>query len=181
MKPAGFLLLLPAGLATVALTAEPSAGLVSREIKARIREGLPTYQPPSPKAGTDNESTATAQTSDPNVLILPKFMVKEKRFPRDADDHLMSKRDFNRKMENLYLDKIAEDGPLNVLLNSFTIPLLSPSKVQRGRALYRAAELDRLNQVNEISKSIDPEAARKYQQEMDNTHTTRPAGIEIRH
>jgi hypothetical protein len=84
-------------------------------------------------------------------------------------------------MENIYLDKLAEDGPLNVLLNSFTIPILSPSKAARGRALYVGQELDRLNHVNETSKSIDLEAARKYRQELDNFHTTRPAGIEIRH
>lgn len=179
MKPAGFLLLIPAGLATVVLTAEPSAGLVSREIKARIMEGLPTYQPPPPKTGADSETTDLPQTSDPNVLILPKLMVKESRLPRDAADHLMSKRDFKRKMENIYFDKLAEDGPLNVLLNSFTIPILSPSKADRGRALYVGAELDRLSHVNDISRSIDPEAARKYKQEMDNTHTTRPAGIPL--
>jgi hypothetical protein len=181
MKPAGLFLFLPAGLMVVTLSAEDSTGLVSREIKARIREGLPTYQPPPPKNGADGETAEPAQTSDPNVLILPKFMVKEKRFPRDADDHLMSRRDFKRKMENLYLDKIAEDGPLNVLLNSFTIPFLSPSKAARGRAVYQQMELDRLNHVNETSKSIDPEASRKYERELDNTHTTRPAGIPVRH
>lgn len=180
MKPAGLLLLLPAGLLAITLSADDSTGLVSRETKARIREGLPAYQSPSAKPGAENENTDTTQTSDPNVLILPKFMVKEKRFPRGAEDQLMSRRDFKRKMENLYADKIAEDGPLNVILNSFTIPFLSPSKAARGRAIYQQMELDRLERVNETSKSVDPEAARKYRQEMDNTHTTRPAGIEIR-
>jgi hypothetical protein len=180
MKPAGLFMFLPAGLMIITLSAEDSTGLVSREIKARIREGLPVYQPPPPKSETGLDSSESAQTTDPNVLILPKFMIKEPRLPRDAADHLMSRRDFNRKMENIYLDKVAEDGPLNVLLNSFTIPLFSPSKAQRGRALYIGSELDRLNHVNETSRSTDPEAARKYKQEMDNTHTTRPAGIPLR-
>lgn len=181
MKPAGFLLLIPAGLAAVALTAEPSTGLVSRETKARITEGLPTYQPPPPKTDADAETNDSPQTADPNVLILPKFMIKEKRFPRDAEDQLMRRRDFKRKMENLYSDTIAAEGPLSVILNSFTIPILSPSKAARGRAIYQQMEIDRLNQVNEISKSVDPDAARKFTREMDNTHTTRPAGIPIRH
>jgi hypothetical protein len=179
MKPAGLFLFLPAGLMVITLSAEDSTGLVSREIKARIREGLPAYQPPPPKTGTDDETAEFVQTTDPNVLILPKFTIKESRLPRDAADHLMSRRDFKRKMENIYLDDLADDGPLNVLLNNFTIPLISPSKAARGRAVYVKRELDRLNHVNETSKSIDPDAARKYRQELDNTHTTRPAGIPV--
>lgn len=181
MKPAGFLLLLPAGLAAVALLADTSSGRVSRETKSRILEGLPTYQPSASKSGTAGEAGEPNQPNDPNVLILPKLTVEEKRFPRDAADHLMSRRDFKRKMENIYLDTLAEEGPLNVLLNSFTIPILSPSKAARGRAIYVRRELDRLNQVNETSKAVDPAAARKFKQELDNTHTTRPAGIPLRH
>jgi hypothetical protein len=176
MKPAGLLLLFPAGTVVVALANQPASGIVSAEIKARIREGLPAYQPPASKPESEPASPEVAQTNDPNVLILPKLTVKERRLPRDAAEHLMSKRDLKRKMENIYLDTLAEDGPLNVLLNSFTIPILSPSKAQRGRVIHVQRELDRLNHVNEISKSIDPEAARKYRRELDNTHTTRPAG-----
>lgn len=174
MKPAGLLLLIPAGLMTIAAASETASGLVSREIKAHIRESLPAYQPPPPKA--EGEATEPAPATDPDVLVLPKMTVKEIRLPPDAADHLMSKRDFKRKMENLYLDTIAEDGPLNVLLNSLTIPFLSPSKAARGRAIYRAKEIDRLRHVIDVSKALDPDAEKKFNQEMDNTHTTRPAG-----
>lgn len=176
MKPAGLFPLLSAGVAAVALAGQPTGGLVSSEVKARIREGLPVYQPRPPESDADSETDDLTQSADPNVLILPKFMIKERRFPRGADDQLMSRRDFKRKMENLYFDRLAEDGPLNVLLNNFTIPLLSAPKAARGRSLYLESELDRLNHVNETSKSIDREAARKYKRELDNTHTTRPAG-----
>lgn len=173
MKPAGILLLLPAGLVVSAWAAEKSASVVSREISARIREGLPVFSPAVPR--TDNEpASQPAQTTDPDVFVLPTLTVQEKRLPSDAADHLMSKRDFKRKMENLYLDTLAEDGPLNVLLNQFTIPIFSPSKAERGRALYTRKELDRLRHVTNASRS--PDAAKKFEQELDNSHTTRPAG-----
>jgi hypothetical protein len=79
-------------------------------------------------------------------------------------------------MENIYLDEIAKDGPLNYVLNCFTIPLLSPSKAARGNAIYRAREAERLQHVVEVGKALDPAADKKFQQEMDNTWTTRPAG-----
>ena len=146
MKPAGFLLLIPAGLAGLAEAApESSASLVSREIKAHIREGLPAYQPPAATGGPVIESeTPPPTTTDPNILILPKLTVKEKRLPADAADHLMSPKDFNRRMRNLYLDDLAKDGPLESFLNAYTIPLFSPSREAKGRALARGKELDRL-------------------------------------
>lgn len=174
MKPAGLLLPL-VGLATALSAAGPSAAIISREISAKIREGLPAYQPPAPRPEGEAAETGP-QTTDPDVLVLPKITVKEKRLPSDADDHLMSRDDFKRKMENLYLDTIAEDGPLNYFLNRFTIPILSPSKEERGRAIYKRRELDRLRRVNDTMRRIDPGTAGRLERELDNTHTTRPAG-----
>ena len=175
MKPAGLLLFIPAGLVAVLAAEETPSGLASRETKAHIREGLPAYHPSPPQAdgaaGTENNAAPATDT-----LVLPKMTVKEKRLPGDADDQLMSKSDFKRKMENLYLDSLSADGPLNYLLNCFTIPILSPSKAARGHAIYRAREMERLQHVVDASKALDPEADKKFKQEMDNTWTTRPAG-----
>ncbi|MFZ5495172.1 MAG: hypothetical protein ACOZE5_07515 [Verrucomicrobiota bacterium] len=172
MKPAGHTLLLYAGLVASALADEPSSGLISRDLAAKIREGLPAYQPPPP--GSGGSTDVPPQTSDPEVLVLPKFSIKEKRLPRDAADHLMSRDDFKRKMENLYLDTIAGDGPLNYFLNRFTIPILSPSKAERGRMIYKQRELDRLRHVTGIGGGRD--STKQMERELDNTHTTRPAG-----
>ena len=174
MKPAGLLLSL-VGLASALTAAEPTSAIISREISAKIREGLPTYQPPAPKPA-DEATDPGLQTTDPDVLVLPKLTVKEKRLPPDAADHLMSRDDLKRKMENIYLDTIAEDGPLNYFLNRFTIPILSPSKEERGRAIYRQRELDRLRRVNDTVRRINPGTAGKLERELDNSHTTRPAG-----
>lgn len=172
MKPAGLLLPL-VGFASALTAAEPSSAIISREISAKIREGLPAYQPPSNKSEGGTEGP---QTDDPNVLVLPKVTVEEKRLPPDAADQLMNRDAFKRKMENLYLDEIAKDGPLNYLLNRFTIPILSPSKEERGRAIYQQRELDRLRHVTDTVRSLDPDAAKTFERELDNSHTTRPAG-----
>lgn len=174
MKPAG--LLLPViGLATALSAAEhaPAPSLVSREISAKIREGLPPYQPSAPLS---EGGTEVPQSDDPNVLILPKLTVKEKRLPPDAADQLMSRDEFKRKMENLYLDEVAKFGPLHYLLNKFTIPILSPSKEERGRAIYQRRELDRLRHVSDSARALDPNATKTLERELDNPHTTRPAG-----
>jgi hypothetical protein len=48
-------------------------------------------------------------------------------------------------MSNLYLDELDRIGPLHSLLNRFTIPLLSPSRAERGKAIQLNRELDRLS------------------------------------
>lgn len=174
MKPAGLLLLIAAGLVASAAAGETTRGLASREIKAHIRESLPKYQPTPPQTDRTTDSTPVTAT---DLLVLPKMIVKEFRLPRDAADHLIRKRDFKRKMQNIYLDTLAEAGPLNVILNRFSIPILSPSGFERGREIYRAREMERLERVNEIGRTLDPATAGKFKREMDNTHTTRPAGI----
>ncbi len=130
---------------------EAAAGLVSKETKAHILAGLPAFQPkPVPDdtaETTPANSDSPPPSSDPNLLVLPTLTVKEKRLPPDAADHLMSRKDYNRRMTNLYLDDLERSGPLDRFLNGFTIPLLSPSRVARGRALALSQELERLSSL----------------------------------
>ena len=142
MKSAALLLLLPTGFVAVAWAGETSPGLITSETKSRIREGLPTYQASASKSDGKIADSAPAATSD--VLALPKLTITEKRLPREADDYLMSRKDFNRKMQDVDQDNLARDGALEALLNGFAIPLFSPSRVERGKALYLGKELDRL-------------------------------------
>lgn len=174
MNPAGPLLVLALGGIATLTGAEAGTGLISRDIATKIREGLPVYQPPAPGAGTDPAEASGPR--DPDLLVLPKMTVKERRLPRDAAEHLMNRDDFKRKMENIYLDEIAKVGPLNYFLNQFTIPLFSPSKAARGRAITQQRELDRLRHVSEAARALAPDAAAAFGRELDNSHTTRPAG-----
>ena len=145
MRPAGFLILVPAGFACLATADEPArTGLLSNDAKAHIRAGLPAFQPKSaPDATTEPDSSQPV--TENNVLILPKLTVKERRLPSDAADHLMKPSAFKRKMSNLYLDELDRLGPLHSLLNRFTIPLLSPSRIERGKTIQLNRELDRLS------------------------------------
>lgn len=174
MNPAGPILVLAFGAGLTVSGAEAGTAIISRDISAKIREGLPAYQPPPAQANGDNPKAEPAP--EPGVLVLPKMTVKESRLPPDAADHLMNRDDFERKMANLYLDEIAKVGPLNYFLNQFTIPILSPSKAERGRAIYRQRELDRLRHVSEAARTLAPDAAGALARELDNSHTTRPAG-----
>jgi len=152
MKPAGYLLLVPAGFACLAMADETPAGLVSVTTKNHIREGLPVFQPKPPDGDAEaREPDATA--ADPTLLVLPKLTVKEKRLPADAARHLGNPRDFDRKMENLYLDEVAAVGRLNYFLNCFTIPILSPSKAARGKAIQTSRELDRLSALMSLDEA----------------------------
>jgi hypothetical protein len=154
MKPAGFLLFIPAGLAAVLAADEAQTGLTSRATKARITEGLPVWHTPVTKP---DGTPGTEGTPPADVLILPKMTVKEKRLPPDADDKLMSKRDFSRKMINLDYDDLYKDSRLEAFLNDMSIPLLSPSRADRGRALALGKELDRLADL------LSPEEAKGLQ------------------
>jgi hypothetical protein len=151
MKPAGYLLLIPVGLAGIAEAASGPAptGLASPELKAHIREGLPAYQSPAAnRAAREGDSpifTDNHAAPDPDLLILPKLTVKERRdLPGDATRYLMGTRNYDRKMRNLYEDDLAQDGALEFFLNRYTIPLFSPSRAAKGRALALGQELDRL-------------------------------------
>lgn len=171
MKPAGLVLLLPAGLiGGFAADESPAARLVSEQMSEHIRAGLPRFDATAKAAEPAPAATADpALAPGPDVLVLPKMTIKEQRLPADAADHLMSRKDFNRKMENLYLDEIAKDGELNYLLNSFTIPILSPSKAERGKALYIQRELQRLSGIPR-----DPDEQKVLRQEIERG--TREAG-----
>jgi len=143
MKPAGYLLLVPAGCTLFG--ADDSPRSISREMTAHIREGLPIYQAPpaAPKASSE-QSPVVLNPTDPGLLVLPNLTVEEKRLPLELSDHLMHRQDRMRKLANLYLDRLAASGALDAALNGFTIPILSPSLAARGAALERGEELERL-------------------------------------
>jgi hypothetical protein len=159
MKPAGYLLFFSVGTSCWGQAAEPPPGLVSKQTKAHIREGLPKFQAKAPEGTEDSSNEEATPADDPDLLVLPTMTVKEKRLPSDAADHLANRDDVKRKMENIYLDEVAAVGRLNYFLNSFTIPILSPSKEERGRAIYIQRELDRLNRVTLLPETAPAEAA----------------------
>ena len=162
MKPAGLYLLVPAGLALLAAAAEPDAPKISSHLKEAIRASLPAFAPKP-----DQPSPETPAALDPDVLILSKMVVKEKRPPGHDPDVWLADREVQQKAMAAYKDSMT---PLEWALNSWFIPLFTPPASVRARMAYDsakvAAELDRLAWTIKAVESVDPPDAAKLKKEL---------------
>jgi hypothetical protein len=123
---------------------ESARGLLSQSILIHVRESLPVYQSVAAPAPAANEPGDFSSLDD-QLLLLPKRTVLEKAFPRTASYDLLTKTERRKEMSHLYLEDVAAEGWLNEVLNSVTIPILSPSKAERGREIYLKREMERLS------------------------------------
>lgn len=166
MKPAAALLLLATGITPLAGAAEPRpASRLSAEVKERIRESLPAYQTPSARNAPSSPIFLNPPT-DPEVFVLPKLSIRQRRLPPDAAEHMENRDKVRRMYENVYLDEMASLGELNYLLNSITIPFLSPSKAARGRAIKQRRELQRYADLADAVERADPAGAAALREEL---------------
>lgn len=125
------------GLAVTA-AASPASENVKQALKDTFR-----YQPP-PAAGATNQPAST----DPDLWVLDPIRVQgKKELTRDEAFHLGSRTEMRKKYAKIYSDEVDSKGTLNSLLNSVTIPILSPSKAERGRALRLERQMKELNAV----------------------------------
>ncbi|MDI1319386.1 MAG: hypothetical protein PSW75_04220 [bacterium] len=132
MKTAGSILL--CFVVTGALSAAESAALSDR-LKAEVRANLPAYTPPPAKPA---DTPTAAGAADPDVLVLPKLIVKEKRIPTHDPDVWRSERDIQQRAMQAYQDSMT---PLEWALNSWFVPLFSAPASVRARAAYRENKL----------------------------------------
>ena len=169
MKPAGLFLLLPTGLALICTGTEPAKPKLSDHIRQEITAKLPVYTPPPASAPTEE---TTSLEPDPDVLVLNKMVVTEKRPPGHDPDDWLSESKIQQKSMVAYKTSMTD---LEWALNSWYIPLITPSPSARARAAYRAgkiaAEYDRLSNVIRAIGAMDPKEAAKLKREL-----TRPAG-----
>ena len=172
MTPAGFTLLCCIAAPLVASEPEvpaPAPRKLSSHLTEEIRAALPTFQPPVTTAAADPGSPL----QNAYVLELPRMTVTEKRMQAMAPDTLLSKDELGRKMEREYLNSLADVSDLNLILNSFSIPLVSPSVKVRAREAYFdkriSAEFARLFRLAEKVREIDPVAAAKLERDMDTS------------
>ena len=180
MKPAGLsLLCLAAPGLLVAQLIEPVAPpKTSSRLTQEIRANFPAYTPPAPPA----DGAAAATSSDPDVLQLPKFTVKEKRVPTNDPDVWLTDKVIQRKAMAAYKGSMS---PLEWALNSWFVPLFSAPASVRARAAYQdnklAAEYSQLAHIAEIGKQVDRESAARSQKALAdaqraNEWQSRPAG-----
>ena len=156
--PAG----LPAGETPAALTPKTSPRL-SREIRAV----LPKFTPPV-AAPVAPPADAPDTPRDPDMLILPKLTVVEKRIPTNDPDVWLQGKAVQQKAMAAYQDSLT---PLEWFLNSWYIPLFGSPPSARGRQYYESRKLaDEIGRLGSIIKAVgltDPKEAAKLQDAMD--------------
>lgn len=121
----------------------------SSRLNAEIRASLPKYVPPSTN---DSSQTDSLPSSDPDLLVLPKIEVKERVPPRIDPNDLLTAEELDKKMALEFRNSLTG---LDAFLNGFSIPLIGPSLVARGRAAYKARRLKELNDFVGTTKTLD--------------------------
>jgi hypothetical protein len=183
MKPAGFHLLI--FVVAVPLAAqEPAESSPGRKTSARltqeIRVTLPNFIPPPPPV-LDRPKGDTSG-DDPNVLVLPKFTVKEKRPPTHDPDAWLTDRAIQQKAMAAYKQSLTD---LEWALNSWYIPLFGSSPSARARGSYeyqkKMSELRGAHRLFKVISTTDPRAGDDLEKErvkMDQAEywQSRPAG-----
>jgi hypothetical protein len=136
----------------------PSARLLQE-----IRSVLPAYDP-AIAASMGTPGTDLAPT--PDILQLEKVTVTERVEQRIDPDQMLSKRDLLSKQKRAYLSELGKEGGLTRLLNSFHIPIVTPSVGARARAHYQAQKTRDLASTIDAIGELDPAAARELRKEL---------------
>ncbi len=118
----------------------------------RTREALRAVLPPfDPAATADAKPVAPPPAAEGEVVVLPEFRVVEKKVAAPEPDEWLSGAEVTRReMRRAEADMNA----LDVALNRWHLPFLSPSFAQRARAAYeqrrRGEELRRLERLQRM-------------------------------
>jgi len=181
MRPAGFSLLCLTLAGSLAAQSNPTAQApkTSARITEIIRASLPGYAPALPAPAT---GTADAAPEDPDVLVLPKFMVKEKRVPTGDPDVWLNPRIVQQKAMVAYKDSMT---PLEWAMNCWFVPILSAPPSVRARAAYEEHKLSeayrQLAHIAEVGRLADPVTAAQLKKAVSDMQAaddwqSRPAG-----
>ena len=142
MNNRGLLLTLLFSAGAALRAAEPAAATApleidkpSPEVKAQLNAAAPHYAPPAPV-----ELKPQAEP-DPEVLILPKYTVKQRPRPRLGENIILGADAFNDKLAKERMSSLDRNA-----LNKFTLPgwMGGVSAADRAREEYnreKAAEL----------------------------------------
>jgi hypothetical protein len=170
VKPARYSLLafVVSGLFAAEPADAPGPVRTSPRLTQEIRAGLPKFAPPAPKPPSGPVASA-ATTDDPDVLKLPKFVIRQRRIPMSDPDVWLSERAIQHKAMSAYLDSMTS---LEWALNSWYIPLFSSPPSVRARQYYESRKLaDEVGRLNTLIKLIgltDPNEAAKLRDAMDS-------------
>ena len=130
-----------------------SPAKLSSRLALEIRSSLPKYAPPP-----DGSQKPEASTTDPDVLVLTKVVVKDRPPPKINSNDLITTKAFDKKLARDFQNSLKG---LDAVLNGFSIPLISPSMAARGRAAYKAQRMDDLNSFIGATQAVDSKGAAK--------------------
>ena len=109
----------------------------------------PAVTPPAPFSPLVHP-TAEDKPSDPDVLELPKMVVKQKPRPRLTPEIMVTKKAFG---EDLAKQKFST---LDQILNKYTLPLFGTSLAERALEDHEREKKQQLNQdVSNIAKALE--------------------------
>ena len=180
MKSAGLPLLAFVLAGSLAAQETPVAGptKTSGHLSQEIRAALPKFTlPPPPVLDQPRELE-----SDPDVLTLPKFMVKEKRPPTHDPDVWVTDRVIQRKAMLAYQDSMT---PLEWAMNCWFVPIFSAPASARARAAYQenklASQINLMKQVARVHLLLDAQNSEQLKKAVNDMNQAddwhdRPAG-----
>lgn len=159
--------LVPAGLALLLGTAPALLG--GERTQESLRQVLPKYDPAQHAAAREADAAKVARpVAEDGLTILPDFNVVEKKVYQPEADQWFTDAAINareaRRAE-------AEMNPLEMLLNRWSIPLLSASFAQRTRSAYETKKLrEKIGGYLDLARQLektDPKAAKKIRDALD--------------
>ena len=170
MRSAGPTLLLliafPVGLAADS-PAAPAPAKTSPRLSEEIRAGLPKFTPPA-NAPAPPPLEAPDTPHDPDVVVLPKITVLEKRIPTDNPDVWLRDKAIQQKAMAAYHDSLT---PLEWALNSWYIPFFGTPPSVRARQYYESRKLtDEIGRLKGIIQAVgltDPKEAARMRDALD--------------
>jgi hypothetical protein len=159
--------------------APTNAAKTSPRLGQEIRANLPKYIPPAP---TVLDQPKPIDEADPNVLLLPKVTVKEKRPLSHDPDVWLTDKAVRQKAMAAYKQSLTD---FEWALNSWYIPIFGSSPSARARGAYQAnksfAEEQRVHELFNLISTLDARTGQELEQERIKMEQTeywrdRPAG-----
>ena len=150
-------------LATGGESPAPQTARLSAHLTEALLATLPAF---NPTAAQQTESPAANPLAD-DVVVLPKYTVRDRRLPRAEADDWLSQQALAQKIKRDYLNSL---NPLDRLLNGFSIPFLTPSVAARAAAQHdddkRRREQADLDHLLDVVGAADPDAAAALRSEL---------------